>query len=450
MRHKQGRHSTWGRRSGLTLLEMMIASGLSVVVLAGGLAVGVHMQRRALHEEQMTLAQVTARAAKELLATELMRAGMGTGNSVLVLRDGVERFPLEVRTDADTRAVEALFEEGNADFAPAPSSGPYQGMSSDALLITWGDATTLTLLDDCNRNGAYRVLKQNDKTFCLNPVVAPALMREVEGRRGGWPPSAVVHPGLQRGCMVDIKRFNVDPNQSPTGTYEFTVEPGKKNSTLQNGQCADRRGPSEEDMWTRPGWLVMHVASAGYRVNWKSGQPVLEYRDMNEARWQVVSRDVERLKVRMAVWDPTTLPPEEELQRPKDNLYWFPEPAAGRLALDQCTLDINACRLPFMRPPEPAPASDAELRTRLLQRVRELEVTLVVRTPRPRRELVVPGAPPDAEGWPQDGYQRLALTFRVNPRNFAFSGGVALGGTPELPPGRPPPERLPPPQRGRL
>jgi type IV pilus assembly protein PilW len=435
MRRKHGRHARWGRRSGLTLLEVVVASGLSLVVLAGGLTVGVHMQRRALHEEQVMLAQVTARAVKELVSTELMRAGMGTGNSAIALRDGVERFPLEVRTGADAAAVEALFEESSSDFSPAPSSGPYQGMSSDALLMTWGDAATLTLLDDCNRNGAYRVLKQNDKTFCLNPVVAPALMEQVEGRPGEWPPAVVVHPGLQRGCSVELKRFTVDPDRTPTGTYEFMVEPGKKGSPLRNGQCADRRPPHEEDMWSRPGWLVMHMASSGYRVNWKSGQPVLEYRDMEQQQWQGVSRDVEQLKVRMAVWDPA--PP-----RPEDNPYWFPDPRQGRPGLDQCTRDISACMLPSLLPPAPALASDAELRAWLQRRVRELEITLVVRTPRPRRELMVPGAPPDAEGQPQDGYQRMTLTFRINPRNFAYSGGAALGGTPA-------PRQPPPQQRGR-
>lgn len=417
------RHRHSRRPSGLTLLELVIASGLSLVVLAGGLAVGVHMQRRALHEEQAALAQVTARAVKELLATELMRAGMGTGNAAITQGDGVERFPLEVRTDADTSAAEALFEESGSDFSPAPSSGPYQGMGSDALLISWGDAATLTLLDDCNNNGAYRVLKQNDKTFCLNPLVAPGLLEKSEQDPSEWPPAVVVHPALQRGCSVEIKKITVDPSHPPSGRYELEVKPGRKNSPIHNGQCADKKAPAEEDMWSRPGWLTLHVAGSGYRVNWKSGQPVLEYRDMRQAQWQVVSRDVERLKVRLAVWDPA--PPQ-----PEDNPYWFPDPRQGRPGLDQCTRDISACMLPSLLPPAPALASDAELRAWLQQRVRELEVTLVVRTPRPRRELAVPGAPPDNEGLPQDGYQRMTLTFRVNPRNFAYSGSAALGGEP--------------------
>jgi type IV pilus assembly protein PilW len=119
------------------------------------------------------------------------------------------------------------------------------------------------------------------------------------------------------------------------------------------------------------------------------------------------------MKIRQAVVD---------LASPQTAYRWFPDVTAGRPAIDNCT------RATCTADTGSSPGSDAELRQMLQQRVREMEVTLVIRTRRADVSVVKAGAPVryDEEGFPVDGYKRRTLTFRVTPRNFS-AGGLVSG-----------------------
>jgi type IV pilus assembly protein PilW len=167
-------------------------------------------------------------------------------------------------------------------------------------------------------------------------------------------------------------------------------------------------------MWRDDTWMTMRTVSAVYRVNWTGGTPALEYLAPGATTWQVVSRNVERLKVRQAVID---------LTAPNTAYRWFPDPTAGRPAIDQCTQTNTACGVALVA--GETDANDAERRNLLRKRVRELEINLTIRTRRADRATFDPGVAVttrDEEDFPKDGFKRRTYTFRVAPRNFAAAG----------------------------
>ncbi len=378
---------------GFTLLEMMVSTAIAMVLLAGAMTVAVEFQKRSIHEEQAMMAQLTARAVKEIIANDLLSAGMGMGNAPITFADGDIRGPITVLTEPDLSTAHALFPGDASTFALPPP--PYDAVfGSDALQLWWGDADLVVPMDNTCTNG---IREGGPSDFCTLREPDPALT----GRQ-----AILVNPSLGFGCHIDIQNL-------PGGTM-INANPGRNGSGISTGECAQ---PSH-NAWRRSGWLTMATSGAAYRVNWAGGSPVLEYDppDPPEINWIPLSRDVERLKVRQAVVD---------LTHPLGERRWFPDPAAGRnKAIDECVLADavvgGQCEVLGMTS---APSSDEALRLALQQRVRELEVTLVIRSQRTDPERVTPGfLPLDEDGFPQDGYRRRTVTFRIHARNFTYAG----------------------------
>ncbi|WP_205507686.1 PilW family protein, partial [Myxococcus vastator] len=65
---------------GFTLIELMVAASMSMVVLATAIGVSVHLQRRGLLEERIMETQNKGRAARDLMAFGVQRAGAGIGS----------------------------------------------------------------------------------------------------------------------------------------------------------------------------------------------------------------------------------------------------------------------------------------------------------------------------------------------------------------------------------
>ncbi|AEI63289.1 prepilin-type N-terminal cleavage/methylation domain-containing protein [Corallococcus macrosporus] len=386
---------------GFTLLEVMIASAIGLIVLGAGLVAAMQMQRRSQFEEQTMQAQTTGRVVMELLSADLQRAGAGMGNAPIVFSDTRIQAPLQVWTEPDLSAADVTRPfPADPGFA-LPPAGHLEEFASDVLQMHWGDTRAMVTLANCPggfvRNGAQDFCLVPNSSTRLQPTAAPST------------PALAVNPNRNRACHVRVT--NVD-----AASNVLTAEVGSGLETTTVAPC----GIAGDPLWRvqNPGqesWRIMQAQSVAYRVNWASGTPTLEYLGPGAADWVVLSRHVERLKVRFGVMS----------HAPPIGFRWFPDPdpAVDLPEIDNCT--IARCPIDQHPTDEAAPpADDAELRLRLWQRVREAEVTLVVRTPRPDRDAFDPDEPIelDKEGFPIDGFKRRTYTFRVMLRNFAAGG----------------------------
>ncbi|GMU04648.1 PulJ/GspJ family protein [Corallococcus caeni] len=392
--------------AGFTLLEVMVAAALGVVVLTTGLVVGTQLQRRSLFEEQTMMAQTTGRALQERLSADISRAGNGMGNTPISFSDTDQRFAVQVYSDlsADTELT-------SGDYAAPPAGAPV----SDALRLYWGRTRDLVFLDTCS--GGSTVVRNGANEFCLAPD-SSAGMKPATGQpatmavlvNGDQGENVSGNSILPVSCLLRVS--NVQPDAA---TKKLTGNVGSGVGTLTN-LCTNNL----DVRWQLSNWIAMALEGVTYRVNWKGGFPTLEARPYGATDWQVVSRDVEQLKIRQAVINLTT---------PSDEYRWFPETnpllaSPSRPALDTCTAAQNpgVCTVE-QRAGEmlsSAPNANEALRMRLRKRVRELEITLVVRTRRLDREAVAAGV--DENNHPRDGYKRRTITFRVAPRSFGMTG----------------------------
>ncbi|GHG86179.1 prepilin-type N-terminal cleavage/methylation domain-containing protein [Comamonas sp. JC664] len=388
---------------GFTLIEVMIASAIGIIVLAVGLMAATQMQRRALLEEQTMTAQTTGRAIKELIAADLMRAGAGMGNAPIIFHDMRRHSAIQVWTEPDLSAA-VMTRPFPADPSFALPPADYADFASDVLQLHWGDTRGMVTLQ--SQNCIFPNVRESRNVYCtaINPstLLQPTTTPTV--------PAFAVNPNRQLACHLRVT--GVD-----SGSRRVLAEPGMGSDNTTSGPCFDT--PSGTFWNDDPGggnsWFIMRAQSASYRVNWAGGTPALEYLAPGAENWVVLSRDVERLKVRLAV---TSVAP------PLGIVRWFPDIPNGRPnPIDECTIDT--CPIELHPDHEPVPAGTVEeLRDRLWQRVREAEVTLVVRTAKQDRDAFDPTQPMalDAEGLPVDGYKRRTFTFRVTLRNFAAGG----------------------------
>ncbi|WP_074948461.1 PilW family protein [Myxococcus fulvus] len=388
---------------GFTLLEVMIASALGVIVLGIGLVAGMQVQRRALTEEQTMVAQVTGRAVKDLLTLDVQRAGIGMGNSPIQFSEGDQRYAIQSWTALDMTTATPPF-AADATFALPPAGTPYSGMTSDVLQLYWGDPRTMVTMERCNAFAAPGRPTTTTSVKLGNILcTAPAPHTRLQPTSGQPTPALVANPTA--GALAC--HFRVNNVRAGDAVIEAT--PGRGTATTNSGPCT-----SDAGMFTNPGWNIMRTVSAAYRVNWRGGHPALEYLAPGAANWAVVSRDVERMTVRFAVID---------LTQPAVAYRWFPD-NAGRPAIDACTRTRADCAVNVVTPIETAPTTDNELRDLLRRRIREVEIELVIRTPRSDRTVVDPTKinVPDDDGFPQDGFRRRTYTLRVSPRNFVSAG----------------------------
>ncbi|HZI16721.1 MAG TPA: prepilin-type N-terminal cleavage/methylation domain-containing protein [Myxococcus sp.] len=395
------RHASHSRR-GFTLLEVMIASAIGVVVLAVGLVAGMQMQRRALFEEQTMMAQVTGRAVKELLATDLQRAGLGMGNAAISFGNNDHRYAIESWTEPNLRTGVAPAFPADSTFNLPPTGTLYENLRSDALRLYWGDTRSMVVMRACDggQQGRIRPGNGDSENFCTAPN--PPMGMDPPPSTPDTP-AIIVNPTRELACHILVHNIN-------GSSMRINANPGSTGNATTNGPCSD----PDHDMWRDDTWMTMRTVSAAYRVNWTGGAPALEYLAPGATTWKVVSRNVERMKIRQAVID---------LTAPNTAYRWFPDTTAGRPAIDNCTQTNTACAVALVS--GETDTNDAERRNLLRKRVRELEVTLTIRTRRADRSTFDPSVAvttSDEEGFPKDGFKRRTYSFRVAPRNFAAAG----------------------------
>ncbi|WP_158626571.1 PilW family protein [Corallococcus interemptor] len=408
---------------GFTLLEVMIASALGVVVLTTGLVVGAQMQKRALFEEQTMTAQVTGRAVKEMLALDIARAGAGMGNAPIAFAKAGggtdERSAISVYYRPDLKTGTGTPFGADANFELPPVGFP----ASDAIQLYWGDTAGMIKLAPC----ANSKVRESKSSFCGTPVASAAMITP------SGPASAIMVSGGNRpACPVSITAISQGTVGPPATPSTITVNGALLESPTCESTTSTHWAP--KDAGDLVNWMALRLNGAAYRVNWKGGSPALEYRAVGAANWTVLSRDVEHLSVREGVVD------FDNALKGTSGEYameWYPgvgtdtnwrNPGLPHPAISQCDeaqYTLNTCRTDDRGPDgNPLPAINsitaadrkAEVIKRLRQRVRELEVTLVIRTRRVNRDADMTGT--DEEGQARDGYTRRRYTFRVAARNM--------------------------------
>jgi len=378
-------------RRGFTLLEMMVAIALGLVVITTGLVVGARFQRTASFEEQAMATQNLQRAVTELLTLDLQRASAGIGNGRIVFGGdgggGIDyRYGVEVRSDAEF-----------TDPGFSRPTGAYAELTSDALLLTSGSTRDMVLLDECvGAGGSSRI---GDEACLFREPPAALAGRQV----------VFTNPSVEVACVHTVTGF--------PGNLRLATTEGVGGPPVPPGSACD---VTSGTFWKARRGYVMALETWGYRVNWRDGgrAPVLEYDPPGPEGWTLLSRDVERLRVRLGVENPAA----------PGALLWFPEKTPHRPPLDACTnadcdtfvVAMGGYTTKDLPEGDPKRARDA-----LLRRVRMLEVTVVSRSQRTDTERVVllgDGFAPDEEKNPRDGYRRRHTTFRISPRNYRIAG----------------------------
>ncbi|MFP2958623.1 PilW family protein [Myxococcus sp. 1LA] len=391
-------HSTPPR--GFTLIELMVAATMSMLVLAAAIGVSVHLQRRGLLEERIMETQNKGRAARDLMAFGVQRAGAGIGSVSL---------------------AGGQLPSGAADFFYAVSAWPRASFADDATFVPPGDASLHSdALEVWETDPARMVFLEQ----C--PLPAVAAWHEDTLCLGGPPPAfldnaviAVVFPGTddERGwaCVGQVTNLVAEGVEWTPGV------PGR--AAAADGNCAlaaatgasPWAGTLEPD---RGGMYLLPISSRSYRVNWASGAPALEMDadgPAGPAGFTAVSQDIEQLQVRLGVVAPGA--------PPTDPVRFFPDEVTGRPSLVTCTQGTCAAHITWAWdpgvpvPPDRGPGSAGD---ELMRHVRVVELSITARSS--RVDLMgneAPGARDD-EGNLRDGYKRRHNVVRLAPRNFAF------------------------------
>ncbi|OJH41700.1 PilW family protein [Cystobacter ferrugineus] len=413
-------------RRGFTLLELMVASSLSLIVLAAALWSAAELQRRGTFEESLMEAQNTLRAVREMLVVELQRAGMGVGSARMVFgrqqagNDDV-RYAINVSPEERFDGTGAF----PADPTFAPPTGAYAGRISDVLQVwSWdseavngGAPIGMVPLTLCTHAANASDLYRSGNELCASTVPVGLLNRLV----------MVVKPKTRIACIMRVTAVNQDAS-APYA--RIVVSPGITEGRASNNNPCQSLSPGQRpnDAWDywgadRSGGFILLMRGSAFRVNWRTGTPVLERRDIpsvanpaSAPEWVTLSHDVEMIRLRLGVM--------EDLKSPKSTVLWFPNTAPERPHLERCTDATCGPLVPGGWAADPNNSPTA--RDALMSRVRMVQVQVITRTARLDSSLIrKDGAGEyilDADEHPQDGYKRRSSTLEIMPRNFALAG----------------------------
>jgi type IV pilus assembly protein PilW len=380
---------------GFTLMETLVASAMGLLVLTATLTVGVHLQRKAMFEQQSSLVQGGTQAVSEFFGPMLQRAGEGMGNARINLGGASFAYAIQVTT-ADPFS-------GFPNFATPPAA--YADRVSDSLQLRWADPTAVVPLASCLLSGAdggtggfsreasglctvtQSTLASGTPVFAVNPDLPEACSQIITG------PSSPGTPGLHA------------PTLPATPYPSSTDAPAGDPCSIKGSVYATQRT------------VLMPAGGVTFRVNWNGGSPVLEYTQrappLPSDTWIEVSRDVEQMTVILGVRDLTA-----DAGVP---LTWFP--TNGLNAIDQCMgmSPSGSCAVPGGMG---APTLDPTAWDALMRRVRAVEVRLIARSSRRDRAVAADAGSfaRDDEGNPDDGFVRRTLVLTLAPRNYQLAG----------------------------
>jgi type IV pilus assembly protein PilW len=388
-------------RRGFTLLELMIASAISLGVLAGGMLVTTQLQRRAVLESRTAATQGSLRALQEVLAPEFERAGSGTGTGRLTFGNA-DRYAIDVKTN------EAFASDSTFALPPAAYSSGGANLASDFVEIWTADTGRALSVVRCPSN------KTRQNGFICTSADWPSAM---VGKN-----IFAVNPSKRRGCIFEVKSVSGGPSAHAVLVDDAHKVPAAPAAGLCDEGYLSNPNPDVLAFWDSDELLLIPTSSRAFRVNWKSGGPVLEVDPDGTTEdgfgWQTLAPGVEQMKVRFGLMDPLS---------PTPSLTWHPDPAASRLAIDACPKDGTTtppagCAIPGATTFNTA-LDEASIRDALMHRVRNVEVLFTSRSGVPDIDRIKKsgsGFALDEEANRRDGYKRRSFVIRVTPRNFAY------------------------------
>jgi len=389
------------KRSGFTLLELMIASAISLGVIGGGVVVTTQLQRRSVLESRTAMTQSALRNLQDLIAPDFARAGGGTGSGRITF-GSAERYAIDIKSN------EAFASDSTFALPPAAylTGGP--DLTSDFVEIWSGDAASALSVVRCPSNkvrtGAF---------ICTSSA---------------WPASMIgknvfaVNPSKRRGCIFEVKAVAGGPSTNAVKVDDAHGVAASPALSLCSSTFELSPDSNITSFWDSDELVLMPAMSRAFRVNWKSGSPVLEVdpdgTTESAGTWQVLSRNVEQMKVRYGLVN---------LATPSATLAWYPDTAAGNLAVDACPNDgttspPTGCMIPGASSFSAA-VDESTIRDALMHRVRNVEVSFTARSGAPDIAQVAKSGTAfllDAESNRRDGYKRRTFAIRVSPRNFGY------------------------------
>ncbi len=389
------------KRSGFTLLELMVASAISLGVIGGGVVVTTQLQRRGVLESRTAMTQSTLRNLQDLIAPDLARAGGGTGTGRITFGSS-ERYAIDVKSN------EAFASDSTFALPPSPylTGGP--NLTSDFVEIWSGDAASTLSVVRCPSN------KVKTGNFICTSAAWPSSM---VGKN-----AFAVNPSKRRACIFEVKSVTGGPSAFAVKVDDAHGVAAGPALSLCSSTFELSPDPNVTGFWDSDELVLMPASSRAFRVNWKSGSPALEVDPDGTAEsggtWQVLSRNVEQMKVRYGLVN---------LASPSATLDWYPDTTAGNLALDACPNDGTTsppvgCTIPGASSFSTA-ADETTIRDALMHRVRNVEVSFTARSGAPDIAQVAKSGTAfllDAESNRRDGYKRRTFAIRVSPRNFGY------------------------------
>jgi prepilin-type N-terminal cleavage/methylation domain-containing protein len=410
---------------GFTLVELMVASSLSLIVLAAALWSAAELQRRGTFEESLMEAQNTLRAVRELLVVDLQRAGMGLGSARIVFGEADLRYAITVSPE-ERFDGHGLF-PADPNFGAPTASEVYGDRVSDALQVwSWdsgavdpvGTPIGMIPLTACTIAPGGADLYRFGNELCVSGQIPDIKNRLI----------LVVKPDTRIACIMRVTTVT----QTGAPYARLTVSPGYKlGSPALSGPCMTLPSGTPPTVaqdrlhWTtdKTGGFILALRGTAFRVNWKSKVPVLERQDISSdttlpaPEWVALSQDVEMIRLRLGVMEnPTNV---------LSKVQWFPDPASlpAHPAIDKCTDSQCGPLVPggWASSDKLPTARDA-----LMSGVRMVRVEVITRTARKDTSLIRQNGAnryiPDSEGHPQDGFKRRSTTLEIMPRNFSYAG----------------------------
>lgn len=390
---------------GFSLIEMMIASTIALLIIVGAVSAGIYLQRRGLLEERTMETQNAGRAARDLLSPAVQRAGAGFGSAPLYLGAPPQdlRYAVSVSSDAGFT--------GDPTFALP--TGTYAGMRSDVLELFEADVARTMRLNTCGATDV-RTGGNNNGPLCLERPAPP----NTDAGLPASTPVVVTNPQVRAACVGVAEAGR----NSGGNNLSWTLGAPGASPFPASGPCSGTTPVPQVFTDVEAGFnlnndvLLLPLSARAFRVNWRSGQPVLEMDpdgSLGAQGYQPLSNEIEQLRVRLGV----------DL-RLDAGLAYYPDPTSNpvRPYVDQCT---NATCWSHLATVDAGTMGTNDFgpgsaRDELMRRVRVVELSITARSALPDSQSALDGGVDD-ENNPQDGYKRRHFLIRVAPRNFGIA-----------------------------
>lgn len=415
---------------GMSLLEVMVAMGISVTVLAGAMVAGTALQRRSALERDVNEVQSLGRAVRDQMTSDLVLTGSGMGAARIYI--GGNSGKVDPKTGAALPPVR--YAVNVLSNITGPSDAGAIGRS-DLVDLFSSDGDVLVLGGGCGgcdvrTTGCKSVIAGPPAKFCTGSNVPVGTQGLLAGQQ-----VFISSPAMGVACLATIPAVGAFavPGQI---IFRLGMNPIGVDDPPPFGEMCDPAHPVFWDMSKNPGIMMTRARSVAYRVNWRAIDagnpdagnvelPVLEYDNdglIGPNTFQDLSYDVEQLKVRYGV--------TQSLGDAGAGLEWIGEYGGGADGgapgldtwSDSAMVTTMNTKLGGFQGDDDAGfyAANDGPRFAMMRRIRAIEVTLMLRSRRDDIQVKPGTSTVDEAGHPIDGHRRRVVTFSVSPRSFAY------------------------------